>query len=291
MPDLHKPIIIIGTGRCGSSIFHKILSHHPRVTWLSPYADKHPAKLARNRLAMRALHLPFVNGLIRKRVYPVEGYVFWDKYSPGFSEPWRDLVEGDLTPSTKVRLQKILPQLVIGRRDRLLLKVTGWPRIGFLKAVMPSARIIHVYRDGRAVVNSLMAVPWWSGWRGPENWRWGELTPAFRAKWERFDRSFVALAAIEWEILMQAHEDARQVVPSEDYLSLSYEDLCLSPLEQVRRAADFCGLEWTTEFQRDVNRMKMRNTNFKWRKELTEKQQVLLNDCLSDSLARYGYGP
>ena len=33
---LTKPIIIVGTGRCGSTVFHRLLAKHPGVMWLSP---------------------------------------------------------------------------------------------------------------------------------------------------------------------------------------------------------------------------------------------------------------
>jgi len=30
---LNKPIFIIGTGRCGSTIFHRMMAEHPHVAW------------------------------------------------------------------------------------------------------------------------------------------------------------------------------------------------------------------------------------------------------------------
>ena len=43
---------------------------------------------------------------------------------------------------------------VSARRPRLLCKITGWPRIGFLHAVFPKREFINVIRDGRAVASS-----------------------------------------------------------------------------------------------------------------------------------------
>ncbi len=289
MPKLNKPVFIIGTGRCGSTIFHRMMAHHPHLAWLSRYTATAPAKLNRSRRAMMALDSPMPGRLTRKLVYPVEAYSFWERVSPGFSEPCRDLRAADVTPPVRARLQKTLPRLLTRRRQRLLIKITGWPRVGFLKEVFPDAKFIHVYRDGRAVVNSLLAVPWWSGWRGPSNWRWGKLSAGQREKWRRHRRSFVALAAIEWEILMTAHAQAQKAVPAEDYMEIRYEALCAAPQDALRQAADFCELPWTDDFQAATARFSLKNTNYKWQKDLTAAQQQILNDCLADSLHQYEY--
>jgi hypothetical protein len=63
----------------------------------------------------------------------------------------------------------------------------------------------------------LLNVDFWSGWRGPQNWRWGELTAKQRQEWERFDRSFVALAGIELKILSKALEQAKQDVKDDNF--------------------------------------------------------------------------
>ena len=39
-----KPIIIVGTGRCGSTLFHRLLANHPQLMWLSGFAYRYPAQ-------------------------------------------------------------------------------------------------------------------------------------------------------------------------------------------------------------------------------------------------------
>jgi hypothetical protein len=289
MPDVAQPIFIVGTGRCGSTLFHEMLSFHEHVAWLSPSCQKHPSSPQLNQRNMRLLDVPFVGRYARKLIYPVEAYAFWEHHCPGFSEPCRDLTEDDLSVRSAKRVRRALSQVIAERRPRLLIKITGWPRIGFLQAIYPDAKFIHVYRDGRAVANSLLNVFFWSGWRGPDNWRWGELSPEQKARWHRYDRSFAVLAGIEWEILMAAQERAKQDLPPGVLLEIPYEELCRDPMAVFENAIQFCGLDWSPRFQSTVQSAEIEDTNDKWRQDLSSVQQQQLNDCIQQTLSKYGY--
>jgi len=289
MPDVAQPIFIVGTGRCGSTVFHHLLSFHDHVAWLSPCCQKHPERPQLNRRAMRLLDLPLVSRFARKRVYPVEAYAFWERYCPGFAEPYKDLVAEDLSNRVAKSLRGALSQIITRRRPRLLIKVTGWPRIGFLQALYPDARFIHVYRDGRAVANSLLNIHFWSGWRGPDNWRWGQLTPEQRECWLKHNRSFAALAGIAWETLMAAQDKAKETIPAENLLEVRYETMCADPMGVFRQAAAFLDLEWTPGFEATIANSTLRNTNHKWQEDLNETQKRALSEALQHALPKYGY--
>jgi hypothetical protein len=130
---------------------------------------------------------------------------------------------------------------------------------------------------------------WWWGWRGPQNWRWGELTQSQEDDWERYNKSFVALAGIEWTILMDAMEKARRFIDRNDFLEIRYEDLCSNPPGVFRDVIEFCDLEWSRDFEDSVERLALRNANYKWRKELTCDQQRIVTDVVQDVLKKYGY--
>jgi hypothetical protein len=289
MPDVADPIFIVGTGRCGSTLFHHMLSFHEHVSWLSPSCQKRPARPQLNRRYMSLLDAPLFSRYARKLIYPVEAYAFWERYCPGFSEPCRDLTEHDLAPKAAKKVRRALAQVITDRRPRLLVKVTGWPRIRYLKALYPDARFIHVYRDGRAVANSLLNIYFWSGWRGPDNWRWGALSPEQQARWVEHDRSFAALAGIQWEILMEAQEQARQFLSPDDLLEIRYENLCRDVTGIFENATQFCSLDWSTRFKATVQTKQIVNTNDKWRQDLGSVQQQQLNTCIQHALAKYGY--
>jgi len=54
------------------------------------------------------------------------------------------------------------------------------PRIGFLQAIFPDAKFIHIVRDGCAVANSRMNAPFWKGWQGLNTWG-GQMPRALSA--------------------------------------------------------------------------------------------------------------
>ena len=132
--------------------------------------------------------------------------------------------------------------MLTSRRDRLLVKITGWPRIGFLDEIFEDARFVHILRDGRSVASSLLHVGFWTGWYGPQGWRAGQLSSEDQATWDAYDRSFVALAGLEWRIQMRAIEAARRQLDPARFLEIRYESFCEQPLETYRRVLDFADL-------------------------------------------------
>ena len=88
---------------------------------------------------------------------------------------------------------------------------------------------------------------------------------------------------------MDAIEDARRSVDSDHFLEIRYEDLCSDPINTLKKVTAFCGLEWTVDFQRQIAAYQLKNTNDKFRSDLTAKQQSDLEDVLGDYLRIYGY--
>ncbi len=290
MSGIERPIFIVGAGRSGSTVFHHLLCRHPGVAWLpGTLLNRFPERVDLGRAIMQAMDYPLLGKVVERGVRPAECYPFWERLCRGFSAPCRDLVAEDVMEGPRRRIRSAAGRLLTERRNRLLVKITGWPRIGFLSEIFEDALFIHVVRDGRAVVNSLLEVDFWRGWGGPENWMWGELNPDQREEWERSGRSFVVLAAIQWRILMDAMEKASTPLGEERFMEIRYEDLCADTVGIMKRVVGFCGLGWEKSFERVVSSCRLRDTNGKYRENLTPRQLAELEGALGDYLARYGY--
>ena len=289
MMKITKPIIIVGTGRCGSTVFHRLLAMHPQMMWLSGFCYRYPDKPNWNRWAVTAMGNPLLRRLFGEKIRPGENYRLWDKHAYGFSEPCRDLVRSDVTARVKKQVRAALEPMLTLRRNRLLIKITGWPRIGFLNEIFEDAKFIHIVRDGRAVASSLLHVNFWRGWYGPQGWRAGLLSPEDQATWEGHDRSFVALAGLEWRIQMRAIEAARQSLDPKRFFEVKYEEFCERPLETCRQVLEFGELPESADFERHVKATSIKSMSNRWRDDLTTGQQALLDGLLREDLLQYGY--
>jgi hypothetical protein len=286
-----KPIFIVGTGRCGSTAFHTLLARHPQLMWLSGFAEEFPDKPAWNRRAVTAVGNPLVRAVFGKRIKPGENYGFWYRHAYGFAEPGRDLVGSDVTPRVRKQLQTVFEQMLTPKRNRLLIKLTGWSRIGFLNEIFGDAKFIHIVRDGRAVASSLMHISsWqWRGWYGPYSWRYGPLSAEDQRTWEASNRSFAVLAGLQWRLHTHAIEAARKAIDPDRYLEVRYEDFCVKPVDICRRVQEFAELPDSAAFQRHVNDAPIKDMTNRWRADLSPQQQALLTDLLREDLRRYSY--
>lgn len=291
LPSLFEPIFIVGTGRCGSTIFHEILAQHPNVAYLSSLCSRFPRLPRLNRWAMHLLDVPLLDRLARRKFPLGEAWPFWEEHCRGFGRPCRDLLASDVRPPIKTRLAEVLPQMTTERRSRLLVKLSGWPRTGFVSEIFPEARFIHVLRDGRAVANSLLDCDFWLGYRGPQQWRWGSLVGNYRNEWEISGQSFVTLAGLQWKILMDAFERARGLLPSSRYMEVRYEHLVADPHAVLRDVLSFCRLPASPAFESAVSTFPMESADFKWKTQLSDRQRAELDAVLGDHLADWGFAP
>ena len=283
--ELKHPLFIVGTGRCGSTVLHWMLAEHPSFAFLSRVLSRYPSKLRWQRLAMHAWDSPVTPRRVRTLVGPSEVWPFWEYCYPGFSTPYRDLRTDDVSQKAKYTLNHVFSELTTRRRSRLLVKLTGWTRVGFIKEAFPDAKIIHIIRDPHPVVNSTLNVQWWHGWHGPSQWRWGPLTPEEEGVWKRHGESFLVLAAIEWTKIMRAYRESIDRLPSSqkgDVMEVRYVDLCHDTKAVMSRILAFAGLPEAARFDRTLSRYNLASQDRKWQQNFTDAQQEELNTALEE---------
>jgi hypothetical protein len=287
-------VFILGTGRCGSSLVHEVMAQHRDVGFLSNVEDRTAAPAAAGRWNGPVYrHLPpSVTQKGRARFAPSEGYrILERKVSRAISTPARDLTAADATPWLAERFRRFFETRARAQRSPVFLhKFTGWPRAGFIDAVFPEARFVHVVRDGRAVANSLLQMPWWEGYRGPEGWGWGRLPEPYEREWEASGRSFPVLAALEWKVLMDAFAEARSAIPSERWLEIRYEDLIHDPTASTKELVEFAGLSWTADYEDRFLRYRFEAGRADaFRRDLGDSHLRSIDQVLRVRLAQLGY--
>src|SRR4029453_18263493 len=203
----------------------------------------------------------------------------------------RDLLASDMTPWVSARARAFFDSRIAAQRWGLLLQqVTGGPGTGFPTAAYPDLKVVHVVRDGRAVVNSWLQMGWWDGWQGPSNWYLGPLPAPLHAEWTASGRSFPVLAALGWKMLMAAYAEARASHPPGQWLDLRYEDLIADPRKELMRTLEFLGLDWSPAFEKGFGKHALHGgRGDAYRSELTPLQIGEVEAVLREPLMEWGY--
>jgi hypothetical protein len=287
-------VFVLGTGRCGSTLVEEVLCRHPSVGFVSNLEDRFglPVTAGRWNGSLYRRLPAAVTQKSRLRYAPSEAYrVLSREVSPLLASAPRDLLASDVTPWLESRFRAFFTDRAHAQStDTFLHKFTGWPRSGFIRGVFPSARFIHVVRDGRAVANSWLQMPWWLGYQGPDHWQWGPLPTGLAAEWQESGESFVVLAGLLWKMLIDAFDLARKGIPASDWLEVRYEDVAANPRTAFAKMLEFCGLPWDAEFERGFERHTFTaSRSDAFRRDLEASEVDRLSRILASPLASRGY--
>ncbi len=293
-----RPIFFIGMPRSGTTILFEAFARHRALAWPSKYTHLWPRSPWLNVtrvLGVEGRKAQYAQTSFGNRYLPTpnEAYGFWNALAhPDFGRGYlSDVVPGE---ATRKRVTSAIARLTRWqRRARFSAKVTGPPRIRFLSAIFPDAIFVHVVRDGRAVVHSLMRVEFWrtKGGMTAPFWSGGPPMAALPA-WEQSDRDPGVLAAMQWNhVLGQTREEASSL-PAGQYIETRYEDFIAQPVAEVQRLLKGCGLEESAAVERYIlDGVSLPNMNEKFRKDFSPEYIARLSQAMQPSLDRYGYEP
>lgn len=288
-------VFLIGNGRSGSTLVHELLARHAGVGFVSNLEDRFPWLPPAAGRYNNALYRRVPPALTRKgrpRYAPSEAYrALSRQVSPMVANSSRDLLASDAMPWVARRFRSFFSDRALVQGKPLFLhKFTGWPRTGFIRAVFPDARFVHILRDGRAVVASEIRTSWWGGYLGPEHLGVGPLPPIYEKEWEASGRSFPVLSAESWKIVMDACAEAHALVPREQWLDVRFEDVLADPRSRFREMLEFMGLEEDGAFAAALD-----GTSFSadrrdaFRGDLDTATIAKLEASLADHLRLWGY--
>jgi omega-hydroxy-beta-dihydromenaquinone-9 sulfotransferase len=235
-PKIRAPILIVGVGRSGTTLLYDLLARHPDVAWFSNLTDRFPSapRLAGLSDLYRRSKARRLGG--RWIPTPAEGYRLWRHPRSDDDGP---LGAADATPPQIAYVNRIVAShLRYQHKGRFLNKNTRNTRcLPYLDSLFDGALFVHVMRDPRAVVASLLRVAFWPEMR---IWSAGGITPR---RWADEGRDPAELAAGLWAADVRRSRADGATMPPDRYLEVRYEELVADPGGVLRRITDFVRLE------------------------------------------------
>jgi omega-hydroxy-beta-dihydromenaquinone-9 sulfotransferase len=279
------PIFVVGCGRSGTTLVQDLLSHHPDLAWISKYTDRWPM-LPQLALLSRVKRLP---PLRYRQAYllpaPREGYRAWDHCDARDpTDRDRPLTEADAGPVERARIRRLaaLHTRYQGATRFLNKNTRNSRRIRYLDAIFPDALFIHVLRDPRAVVASLLRVHFWPDMR---LWWQDGMTPR---QMTSQGRPAAAIAAEHWRRSVERLlDDGRTLGPSR-YFELRYETLVADPVGAMEDACDFAALRPSPVIDA-ARRTHVESRNDKYATQLTADDLRIVAQIVQPLAGRLGY--
>jgi omega-hydroxy-beta-dihydromenaquinone-9 sulfotransferase len=278
-----ETITVVGTGRCGSTLLHRLLARHDDLGWLSTFNEVFPAQPWLSVFSgLYRWPLPFRLKHAKAFPKPFECYRFWEHFLPGFMRRDRPPTADDV-PEEGIEPLRRITRSILGfqRKPCLLFKVTGWSRIAYFDRIYPHGHFISLRRDPRAVVSSWMKAGWLDVVSPPDRpeWQWGEVPEPYYQAWRDLGGGPFLTAALKIRLDLEDVARNAELVPDR-FHELWYEDLISRPVDALRGICDFAGLEWTPRFERVVAGRGFHDFTGKWRQHLSDEQGEVVLEFL-----------
>ncbi len=279
MIQFDRPIMIVCTGRSGSTVFYRVIARHRDVGWLSTLNHAFPSQTWLSVFS-RLYPMKMFDAIRDHRLFPkpFSPYKFWEQYLPGITRHDRPLFPEDV-PSEAIEplRQTVAKALRLQNKKRFLMKVTGWARMAYFARVFPELRFIYIKRNPRDVVSSWIQAGWLNVTSpvDSDSWEWGKVPEEYIQVWKEMGRRPFLSAAIKTQLDIDDIRSNMALFPGRCF-ELHYEDFVVDPVGQLRQTLDFCELEWYEGFERLVRQTKIYNFADKWKKYLTEEEGEVL---------------
>jgi len=273
MESISKPIIIIGSGRSGTTIISEIIFSHENLAWPSNYQEKFPflseINLLRNLFDNKLWHVlgqkPQLNKVasLNKFLFKTaEAYRFWEyltgpriDFSRGF------LINDRATAEEAQKIRSGFNKLVkYQRKSRLAFKITGPSRIGYLLSIFPDAIFINIVREPLPTINSWLNVDFWQDKGKNQLWWKGAYTSEEEAWAFKNSDKPELLAALQYKKLMDI--TAMEIEQHKaKCLTVRYEEFVTHPYPVVNRILDFVDLTQSPFIKKYLQHNKIYNKN------------------------------
>lgn len=279
------PILVVGSGRSGTTLTLNLLSRHPQLAWIPVSVDRFPQLPV---LAFLSRPTPLSKTRLLRPSSESKNFLSYCGVTPErLRQGRRSLTAADMTDEVRRRLRSQVDKVTrtMGR-SRLVLKSTGnTMRIPYLLAAFPQSQVVHVVRDGRAVAHSLMNVGFWPN---QEIW-WLGSTPA---EWIRAnpEASPYTLAARHWKRQLETARQAREALGPAQFFEVRYEKLLADPGCVVKDLLSWAGLDGDVNALSLIMRHRIDSPRAEaWRSEMARSDIAAVEAEAGNLLADLGY--
>lgn len=267
---IDRPVFILGPHRSGTTLLYGILGRHEHVCYLNRSNQRFPSapRIAR-----------VITNLMRTDTNPAEAQRFWDYL---WSGPDDTMHAGDLTSQQKEFYISVIERILKQQgRTRFIAKYPRLSlRVGWIEALFPDAKFLHMSRDWRAVVSSTLQrkvkrESRGGGWFGVRIPGWQDMQ----------DLPHALVAGRQFRVATMAIEAAAQPRPDRFY-RVDYLDLCRDSERVVREVAGFCEFPFSQAFLSTLP-TGLKSRNDKWKQYLEPEMIDMIRSEDPDFYTRY----
>lgn len=267
-----QPVFVLGSPRSGTTLLFDVLNSSPQTASLQ-----------------------------------AESHLLWEMFHPLGPPRWtHEVAPSDLSPKERRVLLWAVDRVAMGRRyvDKA---PRNCLRVPYLRALFPDAWFVHVKRDGRAAVSSLitgwrdesgmfpgMDLPGGVSIRGYDGATWKFLVPQ---GWRAYARgsSLAEVCAFQWVAANEGILAARESLGIERWVEVRYEEFVASPAAEAGRLFETIGLpldprvlDYAGSLDRRVSKAVSPPRLDKWRQENPEEIAGIV-ELIEPMMRRLGY--
>jgi hypothetical protein len=278
---LEKPIIIIGSGRSGTTIISEIIFQHEDLAWHSNWQEiifftpliNLLRPVFNNKLWQLKKFYKYVGVSKNTRqknqskfdlilFNPIERYNFWEHitgkridFSRGF------LLNEKATEEEAKHIRSFLAkQVKYQGKKRLIMKFTGPARLEYLTSIFPDALIVNVIREPVATVRSWLEVGFWQRMGINKLWWRGAYSPEEIAYAETIKDKPALITALQYKKLMQTTHDEIAKLNLNVY-ECRYEDFVKDAKNFIYKMTEFMQLSPSKKVDAYLENMIVHNRN------------------------------
>ncbi|GEM_PF-335890 len=275
------PFFVVGTGRCGSTLFQAMLMSHPGVrmppeTQFFEHLD--PAWLGFGDVVSDEDVESYLSEALSDRAR------FFLDTSDGTVDAYRDAVRAGLR-SAREQFLWVCDRLTAGQEGAWLGEKTPqhWKSIERITALFPGARFVHLVRDPRDVVAGLLEMDWWpnkSCRRTAKHWR-----KAIDAALECVERDATRHMIVRYEDLIDRSETVLRSVAR--FIGFGFDPAMLDHRARAADAFSKGEVSYKGRTLGAIDRSRMGRYTMK----LTESEVRVIEATVSiELMERIGYG-